>query len=274
MRDAISLLDQLTAYGSDTITLAQVQAVLGVAASESVTELADDLIDGDLAHGLEVIDRVVGDGAEPRQFTREFVEYLRSLLLLKMGDGAGLLRASVPDETLARMQEQSARVSPRMLLRATRLFNAAALEMKLGFLPQLPLELAFVEAVMDEAVERILKVVFKAEESLAKGHTCDLDANHQLARRVAGEAAVLLKNDGTMLPLAENTKVAVIGRFAKEPRYQGAGSSLMNPTRLDNLYDEMVKLVGEDNLSYAPGYDATGDTVDHRSAGAAIDWDD
>ena len=152
MRDAISLLDQLTAYGSDTITLAQVQAVLGVAASESVTELADDLIDGDLAHGLEVIDRVVGDGAEPRQFTREFVEYLRGLLLLKIGDGAGLLRASIPGETLALMQEQSARVSPRLLLRATRLFNAAALEMKLGFLPQLPLELAFVEAVIDEAV--------------------------------------------------------------------------------------------------------------------------
>jgi DNA polymerase-3 subunit gamma/tau len=155
MRDAISLLDQLTAYGSDTITLAQVQAVLGVAASQSVAELADHLIDGDLARGLDIVDRVVGDGAEPRQFTREFVEYLRGLLLLKMGDGAGLLRASVPDETLARMQEQSARVSPRLLLRATRLFNAAALEMKLGFLPQLPLELAFVEAVIGEAATEV-----------------------------------------------------------------------------------------------------------------------
>jgi len=152
MRDAISLLDQLTAYGSDTITLAQVQVVLGVAASQSVAELADNLIDGDLARGLEVIDRVVGEGTEPRQYTREFVEYLRGLLLLKIGDGAGLLRASVPDEVLARMQQQATRVSPRFLLRATRLFNAAALEMKVGFLPQLPLELAFVEAVMDETV--------------------------------------------------------------------------------------------------------------------------
>jgi DNA polymerase-3 subunit gamma/tau len=151
MRDAISLLDQLTAYGSETITLAQVQAVLGSVASQSVIELADSLIDGDLARGLDVINQVVGDGAEPRQFTREFVEYLRGLLLLKMGDGAGLLRASVPDETLTHMKEQAARLSPRMLLRATRLFNAAALEMKVGFLPQLPLELAFVEAVMDES---------------------------------------------------------------------------------------------------------------------------
>jgi DNA polymerase-3 subunit gamma/tau len=151
MRDAISLLDQLTVYGSDAITLAQVQTVLGAVASQAVIELADSLIDGDLARGLDMIDRVIGHGAEPRQFTREFVEYLRGLLLLKMGDGASLLRSSVPDETLSRMQEQATRLSPRTLLRATRLFNAAALEMKVGFLPQLPLELAFVEAVMDES---------------------------------------------------------------------------------------------------------------------------
>ena len=153
MRDAISLLDQLTAYGSDAITLAQVQTVLGAVASHAVIELADSLIDGDLARGLDMIDQVVGDGAEPRQFTRAFVEYLRGLLLLRMGDGASLLRSSVPDETLSRMQQQATRLNPRTLLRATRLFNAAALETKVGFLPQLPLELAFVEAVMDESAD-------------------------------------------------------------------------------------------------------------------------
>jgi DNA polymerase-3 subunit gamma/tau len=151
MRDAISLLDQLTAYGSHAITLAQVQAVLGTVATQAVMDLGDSLIDADLARGLDVINQVVGDGAEPRQFTRDFVEYLRGLLLLKMGDGVGLLQASVSEETLTRMQEQAVRLSPRALLRATRLFNAAALEMKVGFLPQLPLELAFVEAVIDES---------------------------------------------------------------------------------------------------------------------------
>jgi len=150
MRDAISLLDQLTAYGSDTITVAQVQAVLGAVTSQSVMDLADSLIERDLARGLDVINRVIGDGAEPRQFTREFVEYLRGLLLLKMGDGASLLRASVSDEILAHMQTQAPRLTPRTLLRATRLFNEAALEMKAGFLPQLPLELAFVESVLDD----------------------------------------------------------------------------------------------------------------------------
>ena len=152
MRDAISLLDQLTAYGSDIITLAQVQAVLGAVASQTVIDLADGLIAGDLARGLDVINRAVGDGAEPRQFTREFVEYLRGLLLLKMGDGVGLLRASVTDEILVCMKEQVTRLSPRKLLRATRLFNEAALEMRAGFLPQLLLELAFVESAADESV--------------------------------------------------------------------------------------------------------------------------
>jgi DNA polymerase-3 subunit gamma/tau len=170
MRDAISLLDQLTAYGSQTITLAQVQAVLGAVASQAVMELADSLIGGDLASGLDTIGRVVGDGAEPRQFTREFVEYLRGLLLLKMGDGQSLLRSSVPDETLVRMEEQASLLSPRTLLRATRLFNAAALEMKVGFLPQLPLELAFVETLIDESSSEATPTVSNSQTQRHPAH--------------------------------------------------------------------------------------------------------
>lgn len=127
------------------------------------------------------------------------------------------------------------------------------------------------ESVLDGAVERILQMIFKGEETLSQDYTVDLTANHQLARRVAGEGAVLLKNNDGLLPLAEDTKVAVIGRFAKEPRYQGAGSSLMNPSQLDNLYEEMVKLVGEDNLSYAPGYDKAGDRADEGLIAEAKD---
>ncbi len=114
------------------------------------------------------------------------------------------------------------------------------------------------EAVLDRAITRVLQLIFKAEEPLAQDHNFDPDTHHALARKVAGEGAVLLKNEGAILPLNAKAKIALIGRFAKEPRYQGAGSSLMNPTQLDNLYDEMVNLVGEENLSYAAGYDATG----------------
>jgi beta-glucosidase len=118
------------------------------------------------------------------------------------------------------------------------------------------------EAVLDSAVERILTMIFKAAETLAEEHSYDSNAHHTLARQVTGEGAVLLKNKNGILPFSENDRVALIGGFAKSPRYQGAGSSLINPTRLDNLYDEIIKLVGEKNLIYAAGYTEKGDQGD------------
>ncbi len=118
------------------------------------------------------------------------------------------------------------------------------------------------EEVLDQAVARILALIFKAYKTLSKDFTYNAEAHHAFARKVAGEGAVLLKNKDAILPLQKRTRVALIGRFAKEPRYQGAGSSLMNPSRLDNIYDEVVKLVGEESVSYAPGYTAKGDQVE------------
>jgi beta-glucosidase len=127
------------------------------------------------------------------------------------------------------------------------------------------------EALLDEAVGRILRMIFKAEKTLAVDFACDLEAHHALARKAAGEGSVLLKNEGAILPLAEDVKVALVGRFAKEPRYQGAGSSLINPSQMDNLYDEIARLVGEENLRYAPGYDAKGDEADRALIAQAVE---
>lgn len=115
------------------------------------------------------------------------------------------------------------------------------------------------EEILDRAIERMLTVIFKANETLAVDFKYDAEAHHALARRVASEGAVLLKNEGGLLPLKPGSKIALLGRFAKAPRYQGAGSSMMNPTRLDTLYDELAKIVGEDNLLYAPGYGEKGE---------------
>ncbi len=146
MRDAISLLDQLTAYGGETISLELVRSVLGAVASQSVTELVDALLAQNLAVGLDVINRVVSDGVDPRQFARELVEYLRALMLVKLSDGSQLL--NLPDETLAILKGQAARVEAGAVVRATELFNTALFDLKSSLLtiPQLPLELAFVEA--------------------------------------------------------------------------------------------------------------------------------
>jgi beta-glucosidase len=108
------------------------------------------------------------------------------------------------------------------------------------------------EAVLDESVRRILEIVFKAAET-SKGGSFDAAKNHALARKVAGEGMVLLKNNG-ILPLKAHKQIAVIGRAAQEAYYQGGGSSHINPTQLDNPYEELQKLAGDTELSYVDGY--------------------
>jgi len=146
MRDAISLLDQMIAYGGESISLELVQTVLGVVASQSVIELVDALIDQNIAGGLDLINGVVSDGVDPRQFAREVVEYLRAVMLVKLGNGADML--NLPEETLTAIKNQATRTDAATIVRATSLFNSAQVDLKSGLLaiPQLPLELAFVEA--------------------------------------------------------------------------------------------------------------------------------
>ena len=102
---------------------------------------------------------------------------------------------------------------------------------------------------------RVAEIRTLVEESRAPGTAdpVDQDAHHALARRAAARSAVLLKNDGSRLPLAPATRVAVVGDFAQTPRYQGAGSSAVNPTRLDSVLDE----IGSSGLvmtGYAQGF--------------------
>ena len=148
-RDAESLLDQLASYGDDEITLAQVQAVLGTVSSQAIGKLVGYLVKRDVASGLDLINQMVGDGVDPRQFNRELVEYLRGLLLIKAGNGASLL--NVTAEVLADMENQARQLSTKALLRTVRLFNQASLDLKASLQPQLPLELAFIEATLDPA---------------------------------------------------------------------------------------------------------------------------
>ena len=148
MRDAESLLDQLMSYGSQEITLAQVQSVLGTVSSQAVGELVNQLVAGNVAKGLDVINRVIGDGVDPRQFNRQVVEYLRELLLIKVGEGSTLAR--VTPEALQEMKGQAAQLSTRELIKVVKLFHQAGLDLKAGAQSQLPLELAFIDATLGE----------------------------------------------------------------------------------------------------------------------------
>ncbi|WP_349536349.1 glycoside hydrolase family 3 C-terminal domain-containing protein [Rhodococcus rhodochrous] len=109
------------------------------------------------------------------------------------------------------------------------------------------------EAVLDAAAARVIELVQKAVAAADPDATFDADAHHAFAREVAGQSIVLLRNENDLLPLAADANVAVIGELARTPRYQGAGSSRIEPTRLDNALDEMRSLSGRD-VPFAAGY--------------------
>jgi beta-glucosidase len=125
-------------------------------------------------------------------------------------------------------------------------------------------------AVLDKAVKRVLKIVFKAALT-STGSQFDRAAHHATARKIAGESMVLLKNNG-ILPLKGYRKISVIGRTAKEAHYQGGGSSHINPTQVDVPFDEFQKLAGGAALTYVEGYpkdDAFQPTLIEEAAQAA-----
>ena len=108
------------------------------------------------------------------------------------------------------------------------------------------------EAVLDEQVDRLLELVLSTRPHIT-GKTYDRDAHHAFAAGAAEKCAVLLKNEDDILPLKQGQRIAVIGDFAKMPRYQGAGSSRINPTKLESGLDAL-KEAGVNIMGFAPGF--------------------
>ena len=108
-------------------------------------------------------------------------------------------------------------------------------------------------AQLDEMAQGMIDLVAKARPAMSRdGYRYDVDAHNEVARQAAVESMVLLKNEDAILPVAKNAKIAVIGEFARTPRYQGAGSSLINPTKLTSFLDAL----GERGIAadFAPGF--------------------
>ena len=114
------------------------------------------------------------------------------------------------------------------------------------------------ESDIDARLSELLPLVLDTKAALdAAPREFDAAAHHALARRAAEESLVLLKNEGSLLPLAAGSKVAVIGDFAKNPRYQGAGSSMVNSTQVDVLLDKLIDS-GLNVIGYQQGFDRHG----------------
>lgn len=126
------------------------------------------------------------------------------------------------------------------------------------------------EADVDRSVRRVLRMV---EKHAAAQTTADMQAHYELARRAAAQSAVLLKNEGGLLPLSGPEDVVFIGHMAKQPRYQGSGSSRISPWRLTSACDACP------NIPFARGCDEKGETTEAmlaeairaaRAAGVAV----
>ncbi len=142
MRDAISLLDQLASSGK-TVTLEMAHAVLGTATNQSVVALVEALVQRDPAAGLNAIAAALDAGADPRQLARQVVDYARILLLVQTRSSD---LNDAPPETRPQMAQHAQAFSLAELLRLVKVFNQAV-DSKVSWMPGLPLEMAFMEAV-------------------------------------------------------------------------------------------------------------------------------
>ena len=143
MRDAISLLDQLSSTG-DKITLSLAQTVLGTATSQTVLNIISSVMDHDPAHGLETIHKALDAGADPRSLARQIVEYLRGLMLIQMGN---VNQVEATADVKKQMQAHARSFSTSDVLRMMKAFNNAANDLRGGWQPSLSLELALAEVL-------------------------------------------------------------------------------------------------------------------------------
>ena len=124
------------------------------------------------------------------------------------------------------------------------------------------------EEAVDVAAGRVLQMVDRYLTNRRPGTSWDMEAQHALARQIAAECMVLLKNEDGILPLREGEKLAVIGRFAAHPRFQGGGSSHINSFRVESLMDALQGMPG---ITYAQGYDVKGEEPDEALIAQAVE---
>ncbi|MGN0622631.1 MAG: glycoside hydrolase family 3 C-terminal domain-containing protein, partial [Oscillospiraceae bacterium] len=123
------------------------------------------------------------------------------------------------------------------------------------------------EADLDKCVKRVLEMVDKYLENAAPDTAWDKDKHHELARKIASECIVLLKNEDNVLPLDGSKKIAFIGKFAASPRYQGGGSSHINSFKVTSALEAAAEF---SQVTYAQGYDVEQDVTDEKLFAEAV----
>ena len=129
------------------------------------------------------------------------------------------------------------------------------------------------ESVLDKSCEEYLNVIFKYEENRDKNAVFQREKDHETAREIEEECIVLLKNEDALLPLSADKKVAFIGKYAEEPRYQGGGSSHINSFKTESAMDavEFLATVKKENITFAKGFDDVEDKADEALDAKAVE---
>jgi DNA polymerase III subunit gamma/tau len=238
LRDAESLLDQLVVAPGDAITLARAQQVLGTATNEAVVALTDAWLNGDGAEGLHIIYEMLSAGADARQFSRQMVEHLRTLLIVRAGGAEiSLDLTDVQRETVGHQAERAARDD---LIKAIRAFQEAAQRQAVSWQPQLPLELAFVEILPDAPA-----MVYQEAQAAAK--KASGMRSPEIEQDYAAEEAAEVSSKVEEPPAPD-----LSGDKPPSAQPLTAQAASLNLDVVKSLWRNMVSQVGEENKNLPP----------------------
>ena len=235
MRDAISLLDQLSST-ADRITLALAQTVLGTATSQTVLEVLSSIKDHDPAHGLETMHRALDAGADPRSLARQIVEYLRGLMLIQMGN-AGQVEATA--DVKKQMQAHAKSFTTSDVLRMTKAFNNAATDQRGGWQPSLSLELAFAETL--DAPNETAPQPVGPRQTKPQPAPVSPTESRPAAPAQSGETAEAQATEPSHIEAGDIIK-AWKQLSATLPKSQANLSALMNSVRMIDVQDKTLIL--------------------------------
>ncbi len=211
MRDGISLLDQLASTG-ERITLELAQLVLGTATNQLVIDLINAIQAHDTALGLETIHRALDGGSDPRQYARQVVEYLRGLLLIRMGNDKQV-EATKEGKELMRRHSQS--VEAPALIEWIRLFNNAINDLRTSWQPSMALEIAFAQAagsysaVSPVVVEPAKVQSVAAKTTPSKSVEPKVEAHSPVTEKASPAAPAINKPEPVQKPVSSTSGISL-----------------------------------------------------------------
>lgn len=249
MRDAVTILDQISSTG-EPITLKNTQTILGTAANLAVIQMINALLDRQLKDGMDIIHKALDSGTDARQFARQTVEYLRLLMMSKLGS---LEDDDVTEETRAALNQQAARLTIDKILEWIRIFNQAEVNSRLAWYPGLSLELAITEAAAETsrvAGTEPEVIIRAAEKKVAKpaipsmDEIDDTDDNDLVDKEIRGRYQVYIRKGQTPDPSVTKAEIEGVWEQVRQliKQYDVILAASLKPAKLMDVRNGILIL--------------------------------